>query len=273
MKSQSPPRRFAFVPIGFLTCVFAASVARADDGPADVAEATRKDADNEARALFARGQIHYSLGEYEQAIGQFRRAYELTSAPGLLFNIAQAHRLNGDCKQALEVYRHFIRLAPGSEYRGEADAQVATLTARCGAQPALPTSTVQVEEQTAKHVADAAALVAPPQADLATKPTPRWSASRKTAAGVCAAGVVVGLAAGGVYWWNDRRYNDWRAEDQRLAAAMPSPAAQDSWLADQRRNDSLLRSIQRVDTGDAVLAGLSVAALLTSAVLAIAFDR
>src|SRR5262245_39858135 len=97
----------------------APSVARGQAARGDAPDAGSRE--KQARELFARGQTHYSLGEYEQAVADFRRAYELTAAPGLLFNIAQAHRLNGDCKQALEIYRHFVRLAPESEYRAEAE--------------------------------------------------------------------------------------------------------------------------------------------------------
>src|SRR3954451_15882747 len=111
------------------------SLAWADDpAPAD-AKGPFTDTEKEARQLYSQGQIHYSLGEYDEAVAAFRRAYELTAAPGLLFNIAQAHRLNSDCKQALEAYRHFARLVPTSEHRGEAEKQSAALTVRCGVVP------------------------------------------------------------------------------------------------------------------------------------------
>src|SRR5688572_2308317 len=111
-------RRWTLVTASIVAIGSAAPPVRAQES-ARAGSATKgpaSGADKEGRSLFAQGQIHYSLGEYPQAVAHFRRAYELTAAPGLLFNIAQAHRLAGDCKLALEVYRHFVRLAPESQY-------------------------------------------------------------------------------------------------------------------------------------------------------------
>jgi len=236
------------------------AVARADDA----------DKDKEARQLYSQGQIHYSLGEYEQAVGAFRRAYELSGAPGLLFNIAQAHRLNGECKPALEAYRHFKRLAPTSDYRAEAETQIAALTVRCGeVTPAAPPS--QAEGAKPPQSVEPARIPVL-QSQPAEPATPRWSARRKTAAGLLAGGVSLGLAAGGIYWWNNGRYDDWRTTDQGLAKATSGtdPAA---WLAQQQDNDARLRSIQRVDTINLILAGTAVAAVIASAVLLVLPER
>src|SRR5262252_1876052 len=117
MRSRSFARRSALL-LAWLAGIAATSpVARAADTAPAGGEAPGAGANKEAREFYSRGQIHYSLGEYDQAVAAFRRAYELSAAPGLLFNIAQAHRLNGQCKEALAVYRHFTRLVPDSEYR------------------------------------------------------------------------------------------------------------------------------------------------------------
>jgi tetratricopeptide (TPR) repeat protein len=245
------------------------------DGPPIAPEAKTAEAEKEARGLFAQGQIHYSLGEYQQAIAQFRRAYELTSAPGLLFNIAQAHRLDGDCKQALEVYRHFVRLAPESPYRAEADVQIGALAPRCGAgaAPALPAPVAtSAAIQAAKPADGGPALIRSPEAEIANKPAPRWTTRRKTSAALLAGGAALGLASGIVYWWNNGRYDDWRTEDQRLATAMAGTPT-NVWIADQQRNDNLLRSVQRVDKIDLALASVSLAAVLASAVMLVLFER
>jgi hypothetical protein len=86
-----------------------------------------------------------------------------------------------------------------------------------------------------------------------------------------ATGVGFGLAAGGVYWWNQDRYDSWQQEDRRLSAGMGTTSL-NVWLADQQRNDALLHSIHRADAVDIGLVGLSLAAVVTSAVLAIVLD-
>ena len=92
-------------------------------------------AQERARALFDRGKVHYTLGEYDEAIVLFREAYELTAAPILLFNIAQGHRLKGDCVHALEVYRHFVRISPGAPLAAEARTHIDALSSTCAPEP------------------------------------------------------------------------------------------------------------------------------------------
>lgn len=98
-----------------LLCGAGAGVARADDAAAKAAE---------ARRLYDEGQKLYNLGEFTRAIEQFKQAYELSARPGLLFNIAQAHRLNGSCRKALDQYLKFLRLAPGSRHEDEVNTRI-----------------------------------------------------------------------------------------------------------------------------------------------------
>ena len=48
---------------------------------------------SDARDHYERGMAHYQLGEFPQAIDEFKIAYAASRAPGLLFNMAQASRL------------------------------------------------------------------------------------------------------------------------------------------------------------------------------------
>ncbi len=113
-----------------LLCATNASIARAEP-PEPAPSSSTGDAKTHAKRLFEQGQAHYDLGEYDEAIAAFREAYEISSAPALLFNIAQSHRLKGDCARALQVYRHFVRLDPDSSHRVAAENQISLLTAQC----------------------------------------------------------------------------------------------------------------------------------------------
>ncbi|MFH0900443.1 MAG: hypothetical protein V2A73_07420, partial [Pseudomonadota bacterium] len=83
----------------------------------------------EARIHYQKGQSKYDLAEYESAIVEFKKAYELSDAPGLLFNIAQAHRRNGDCKQALRFYKNYLRRQPDAPNREEVEKLIADMEA------------------------------------------------------------------------------------------------------------------------------------------------
>jgi tetratricopeptide (TPR) repeat protein len=93
--------------------------------------------DPEARRLFEEGLRYFRIGDYEQAIPRFKAAYLRTPAPGLLYNLAQAHRLNGDCAQALALYRQYLATGPKGKDTERAAARAAEmeLCARAAAPP------------------------------------------------------------------------------------------------------------------------------------------
>jgi tetratricopeptide (TPR) repeat protein len=95
-----------------VSCACYARPARAGGGDGDGEQATV-----EAKRLAARAQVHYDLGEYTEAISDYREAYRLRPTPGLLFNLGQAYRLMGDCVSATTMYRNYLRLAPRTPYR------------------------------------------------------------------------------------------------------------------------------------------------------------
>jgi tetratricopeptide (TPR) repeat protein len=78
----------------------------------------------EARALYEKGLSHYNLGEFDQAIAAFRAAYAISSAPGLLFNIAQSFRLKKDYEQATYFYTTYLRLKPDAPNRADVEARL-----------------------------------------------------------------------------------------------------------------------------------------------------
>src|SRR5262245_53746378 len=83
--------------------------------------------DKAAREHYNQGILHYDLGEIDQAIAEFKQAYAISAAPGLLFNIAQAYRYKKDYEQALHFYRTFLRLQPKASNRDEVEERVTEL--------------------------------------------------------------------------------------------------------------------------------------------------
>jgi tetratricopeptide (TPR) repeat protein len=83
--------------------------------------------EQEARELYEKGITHYNLGEFDPAVEAFKKAYELSNAPTLLFNIAQVYRAKEDYKQALHFYRAYLRLQPNAANRADVEARIADL--------------------------------------------------------------------------------------------------------------------------------------------------
>src|SRR5262245_16291649 len=91
--------------------------------------AQRKDAQKEraAREHYNKGILYYDLGDIEHAIAEFKEAYSISAAPGLLFNIAQAHRFKKDYEQALHFYRTYLRLQPRAINKTDVEARMKEL--------------------------------------------------------------------------------------------------------------------------------------------------
>jgi hypothetical protein len=67
-----------------------------------------------AAELFRKGLAEYDARRYRNAIEIFSRVYDETHSPALLFNIAQAWRLLGECSKAVAGYEEFVSADPTS---------------------------------------------------------------------------------------------------------------------------------------------------------------
>src|SRR5689334_7510905 len=65
-----------------------------------------------ARELSDQGLAAFNQGRYAEAIRAFLASYEISPLPALMFNVAQAHRLLGDCQQAEIYYRRYLNELP-----------------------------------------------------------------------------------------------------------------------------------------------------------------
>jgi tetratricopeptide (TPR) repeat protein len=109
--------------------LLAARAGRADEPPAPAPGQDTSAREVEAKALYEAGVKHYNLAEYDQAISAYKEAYRLFEAPGFLFNIALAYRMKGDCLQAIQFYKIYLRVQPEAQNRKDVEARVASLAA------------------------------------------------------------------------------------------------------------------------------------------------
>jgi tetratricopeptide (TPR) repeat protein len=94
----------------------------------------------DAKVHYDRGMAHYAVGEFAAAVEEFKSAYALTAAPGLLFNAAQASRLGKDYEQALNFYRSYLRSAPTASNRDDVERRILEMEAQIAAnRPPPPT--------------------------------------------------------------------------------------------------------------------------------------
>jgi tetratricopeptide (TPR) repeat protein len=92
--------------LALLVLLAAVAHARADEPP-----------DGDAKRHYQAGTKHFNLGEYDEAVKEYKEAYRLSEKPYLLYNIAQSYRLSGNEKEALKFYNSFLNAFPDAPNR------------------------------------------------------------------------------------------------------------------------------------------------------------
>jgi tetratricopeptide (TPR) repeat protein len=80
-----------------------------------------------ARAHHEQGRLQYSLGRFETAISEFRKAYELRADPAFLYDIAESYRSLGSPERAVFFYRRYLTTHPNPPNRPQVEAQIARI--------------------------------------------------------------------------------------------------------------------------------------------------
>jgi len=158
-----------------------------------------------AKRLYADGLIHYNGKEYPAAIESWKKSYELSKAPLLLFDLGQAYRLSGDCARAMAYYDDYRRAQPQPDNEDEL-AEAIALCKRAIRPPAPPPPP-------------------PPPPPPAREPARR---GLRTVGIVVAAAGVAAVAAGGVFAYEGRQLQ------QDVEAAL---AADPTWTPELRSKE------------------------------------
>lgn len=83
----------------------------------------------QAKRAFAAGTSAYERGDFKAALVQFRKAYELTGSPDLLYNVAAvADRLRHD-DEALAAYQDYLKARPATPDRDHVEGRIKALRA------------------------------------------------------------------------------------------------------------------------------------------------
>lgn len=83
-----------------------------------------------AKALFAEGNQHYTLGEFAQALADYKRAYRAKPLPGFLFNIAQCHRKLNQDQDAIAMYQSYLVGVPDAKNKAMVESLIAESRAK-----------------------------------------------------------------------------------------------------------------------------------------------
>jgi tetratricopeptide (TPR) repeat protein len=114
-----------------------------------------------ARRHHERGTSLYNLGQFEEAINEYRRGYEQKADPVFLYNIAQAYRQLGAPDKALFFYKRYLTTAPEAPNRRQVESVVADLEKLVAAEQRSRSPAPPEPLSGATAPADSAAFVEP----------------------------------------------------------------------------------------------------------------
>jgi tetratricopeptide (TPR) repeat protein len=203
----------------------------------------------DAERYYNEGQTAYDAKRYDDAIAAWDKSYALSHLPALVYNLAQAHRLHGDCAEALDAYKRFIALDPKSPQRASAEGFIRDLEpcpSPVGVEPPPPPPSLPP---------------APPPAPPPSPPHPAAVAHPGTGervAGIVVAGVGVATAAVGGYFGSQAQ-----TLASQVRAACASGCEYDAIKSkdQQGRSDETLQYVLYAAGGAAIVTGAIVFAL------------
>jgi hypothetical protein len=80
--------------------------------------------DSGAQSHEKRAQVAYALQDWPSAIREFEAAFQDEQRPDFLWGLAQAQRLSGDCKAAINTYKSYRRSDISTEQSAAADGRI-----------------------------------------------------------------------------------------------------------------------------------------------------
>jgi Flp pilus assembly protein TadD len=119
-------RRFApFASITLALVVFAPRAFAQETPP--TATSTASDKGSQARAFAEQGKAFYKQGKYIEALGEFKKAHELTPTPALTYNIARCHERLSQWQEAIAMYDRYAKETTDPRDRAEALEKIESL--------------------------------------------------------------------------------------------------------------------------------------------------
>jgi Tetratricopeptide repeat len=94
---------------------------------------------NEARAQLTpqqKQEIHvhyqqatraYDLGKYQEAVDEYQKVYEIDGDPVMLYNIAQAYRLNDQPQESIHFYRRYLQRSPEARNKEDVERKITAM--------------------------------------------------------------------------------------------------------------------------------------------------
>jgi len=149
--------------------------------------------DAQARAAYQIAAAAFTEGQFERALTQFQRAYELSPRPQLLFNIGTTHDRLRHSEPALQAFERYLAAVPDAPNRASVLARLDALRADVERDRALAESL-----QLAQANRDSGGQQPNPDDGAQQRRTRRrWIGGISGAVALVAGAIIIGVMAGG----------------------------------------------------------------------------
>jgi tetratricopeptide (TPR) repeat protein len=81
----------------------------------------------EVRQHYEKASRAYDVQKFQEAIEEYQKTYEISGDAAMLFNVAQAYRLNGQPQEAIYYYRRYLERSPTASNRAATEQKIAEL--------------------------------------------------------------------------------------------------------------------------------------------------
>src|SRR3954464_11403042 len=132
--TPSTPRRarrfwqtLVVVALGSPAILAAGTAGRLGIALAQQAAALTAEQKQDMKSHYEKGQRAYDVGKYADAIDEYAKVYEIGGNPAMLFNIAQAYRLNKQPGEAVRFYKRYLQRAPNAPNKADVEQKVSEL--------------------------------------------------------------------------------------------------------------------------------------------------
>lgn len=93
---------------------------------------------SQAKAHYFSGERAYRLGEFERAVEEFKKSYDLNPLPKVLFNLGQAYYKKNDLLVAKHIFKQFVETNPNDAETGSAKQRLDEIEKRLADEAASP---------------------------------------------------------------------------------------------------------------------------------------
>ncbi|MBN2723303.1 MAG: PEGA domain-containing protein [Deltaproteobacteria bacterium] len=80
-----------------------------------------------AKTHYETAEKHYSVGEFSEALENYKSSFDLSDKPELLFNIAQCHRQLKQYEKSIFFYRLFLSRLPHTALKSEVEKHISEM--------------------------------------------------------------------------------------------------------------------------------------------------